>query len=204
MPRAGTPGALLGQLGALRIEAANRLGVEKRGYNLLWVVEMPFFEYDAESGEYVAMHHPFTAPLEECLPYLDTDKAAVRARAYDLVLNGIELASGSVRITDPALQNRIFGLLGLSKEEANEKFGFLLEAFRYGPPPHCGIGLGLDRLVMQLLGADSLRDVIAFPNVQNASELMHELPAAVPSRRCVNSNNNGRKQSQMIRNQRHL
>ncbi|MGM9611047.1 MAG: aspartate--tRNA ligase [Candidatus Woodwardiibium sp.] len=176
----GDTGALLGQLGALRIEAANRLGVEKRGYNLLWVVEMPFFEYDAESGEYVAMHHPFTAPLEECLPYLDTDKAAVRARAYDLVLNGIELASGSVRITDPALQNRIFGLLGLSKEEANEKFGFLLEAFRYGPPPHCGIGLGLDRLVMQLLGADSLRDVIAFPKVQNASELMTECPAAVP------------------------
>ena len=176
----GDTGALLGQLGALRIEAANRLGVEKRGYNLLWVVEMPFFEYDAESGEYVAMHHPFTAPLEECLPYLDTDKAAVRARAYDLVLNGIELASGSVRITDPALQNRIFGLLGLSKEEANEKFGFLLEAFRYGPPPHCGIGLGLDRLVMQLLGADSLRDVIAFPKVQNASELMTEGPAAVP------------------------
>ena len=176
----GDTGALLGQLGALRIEAANRLGVEKRGYNLLWVVEMPFFEYDAESGEYVAMHHPFTAPLEECLPYLDTDKAAVRARAYDLVLNGIELASGSVRITDPALQNRIFGLLGLSKEEANEKFGFLLEAFRYGPPPHCGIGLGLDRLVMQLLGADRLRDVIAFPKVQNASELMTECPAAVP------------------------
>ena len=176
----GDTGALLGQLGALRIEAANRLGVEKRGYNLLWVVEMPFFEYDAESGEYVAMHHPFTAPLEECLPYLDTDKAAVRARAYDLVLNGIELARGSVRITDPALQNRIFGLLGLSKEEANEKFGFLLEAFRYGPPPHCGIGLGLDRLVMQLLGADSLRDVIAFPKVQNASELMTECPAAVP------------------------
>lgn len=176
----GDTGALLGQLGALRIEAANRLGVEKRGYNLLWVVEMPFFEYDAESGEYVAMHHPFTAPLEECLPYLDTDKAAVRARAYDLVLNGIELASGSVRITDPALQNRVFGLLGLSKEEANEKFGFLLEAFRYGPPPHCGIGLGLDRLVMQLLGADSLRDVIAFPKVQNASELMTECPAAVP------------------------
>ena len=175
-------GALLGQLGALRIEAANRLGVEKKGYNLLWVVEMPFFEYDAELGDFVAMHHPFTAPLEECLPYLDTDKAAVRARAYDLVLNGIELASGSVRITDPALQNRIFGLLGLSKEEANEKFGFLLEAFRYGPPPHCGMALGLDRLVMQLLGADSLRDVVAFPKVQNASELMTECPAAVPEK----------------------
>ena len=175
-------GALLGQLGALRIEAANRLGVEKKGYNLLWVVEMPFFEYDAELGDFVAMHHPFTAPLEECLPYLDTDKAAVRARAYDLVLNGIELASGSVRITDPALQNRIFGLLGLSKEEANEKFGFLLEAFRYGPPPHCGMAVGLDRLVMQLLGADSLRDVVAFPKVQNASELMTECPAAVPEK----------------------
>ena len=103
----------------------------------------------------------------------------MRARAYDLVLNGIELASGSVRITDPALQNRIFGLLGLSKEEANEKFGFLLEAFRYGPPPHCGIGLGLDRLVMQLLGADSLRDVIAFPKVQNAGEPMSGAPDVV-------------------------
>lgn len=126
------------------------------------------------------MHHPFTAPLEECLPYLDTDKASVRARAYDLVLNGVELASGSVRITDPVLQNKIFELLGLSDEEAKIKFGFLLEAFRYGPPPHCGMALGLDRLVMQLLGADSLRDVVAFPKVQNASELMTECPAEVP------------------------
>ena len=141
---------------------------------------MPFFEYDAQLGEYVAMHHPFTAPLEECLPYLDTDKASVRARAYDLVLNGVELASGSVRITDPVLQNKIFELLGLSDEEAKIKFGFLLEAFRYGPPPHCGMALGLDRLVMQLLGADSLRDVVAFPKVQNASELMTECPAEVP------------------------
>ena len=172
--------ALLGQLGALRVEAANRLGVERSGYNLLWVIEMPFFEYDAQLGEYVAMHHPFTAPLEECLPYLDTDKASVRARAYDLVLNGVELASGSVRITDPVLQNKIFELLGLSDEEAKIKFGFLLEAFRYGPPPHCGMALGLDRLVMQLLGADSLRDVVAFPKVQNASELMTECPAEVP------------------------
>lgn len=173
----GDTGALLGQLGALRIEAANRLGVEKRGYNLLWVVEMPFFEYDAESGEYVAMHHPFTAPLEECLPYLDTDKAAVRARAYDLVLNGIELASGSIRITDPELQGRMFRALGLSEEEAQAKFGFLLNAFQYGAPPHGGMGLGLDRLVMQMLGAHNLRDVVLFPKVQNMTELMTECPA---------------------------
>ena len=172
----GDTGALLGQLGALRIEAANRLGVEKRGYNLLWVVEMPFFEYDAESGEYVAMHHPFTAPLEECLPYLDTDKAAVRARAYDLVLNGIELASGSIRITDPELQNRVFELLGLTDEEAHQKFGHLIDAFQYGAPPHGGMALGLDRVVMQLLGAESLRDVLAFPKVQNASEPMTNCP----------------------------
>ena len=175
----GDTGALLGQLGALRIEAANRLGVEKRGYNLLWVVEMPFFEYDAESGEYVAMHHPFTAPLEECLPYLDTDKAAVRARAYDLVLNGIELSSGSIRITDPELQQHMFEMLGMTDEEINAKFGFLVDAYKYGAPPHGGAGIGLDRLAMLMCGCDSLRDVTAFPKVQNASELMSEAPSTV-------------------------
>ena len=125
------------------------------------------------------MHHPFTAPLEECLPYLETDKANVRATAYDLVLNGVELASGSIRITDPALQKRIFSLLGLSDEEAYEKFGFLLDAFRYGAPPHGGIGLGLDRLCMQMLGLDNLRDVVAYPKVQNASEPMTDCPSVV-------------------------
>lgn len=171
---------LLSTLGMLRVEAANRAGVEKAGYKPLWVIEFPFFEYDKELGDFVAMHHPFTAPLDECLPYLETDKASVRAKAYDLVLNGIELASGSIRITDPALQKTIFRLLGISDEEAQEKFGFLTDAFRFGPPPHGGMALGLDRLVMQLLGCDNLRDVVAFPKVQNASELMTACPATVP------------------------
>ena len=117
--------------------------------------------------------------MDECLDYLETDKARVRAKAYDLVLNGIELSSGSIRITDPKLQSRIFSLLGLSDEEAKEKFGFLLDAFRFGAPPHGGMGIGLDRLCMQLLGCASLRDVVAFPKVQNASEPMTECPSPV-------------------------
>ncbi len=171
---------VLTQLGALRIELARKLDlIPKDQYNLLWVVEFPFFEYDEDTGEWLAMHHPFTSPLDECLPYLETDKGKVRAKAYDLVLNGIELASGSIRITNPELQNRMFNLLGLSDEEAHRKFGFLIDAFKYGAPPHGGMGLGLDRLVMQLLQADSLRDVVAFPKVQNASELMTSAPADV-------------------------
>ena len=172
---------VLTQLGQLRVEAANRLGVERSGYNFLWVVEMPFFEYDYESGEWVAMHHPFTSPMDECIQYLDSDKGKVRAKAYDLVLNGIELSSGSIRITDPSLQAKIFELLGLSKEEAQVKFGYLLEAFRYGAPPHGGMGIGLDRLVMQMVGASSLRDVVAYPKMQNAKELMTDCPAQVPA-----------------------
>ncbi len=173
---------MLSQLGQLRVEAANRLGIEKTGYKFLWVVEMPFFELDAETGEWVAMHHPFTAPLDECREYLETDKGRVRAKAYDLVLNGIELSSGSIRITDPKLQAKIFELLGLSDEEARVKFGYLLEAFKYGAPPHGGMAIGLDRLVMQMLGASSLRDVTAYPKVQNAKELMTDCPADVPQR----------------------
>ena len=171
---------MLSQLGQLRVEAANRLGIERTGYKFLWVVEMPFFELDAETGEWVAMHHPFTAPLDECREYLETDKGRVRAKAYDLVLNGIELSSGSIRITDPKLQAKIFELLGLSDEEARVKFGYLLEAFKYGAPPHGGMAIGLDRLVMQMLGASSLRDVTAYPKVQNAKELMTDCPADVP------------------------
>ena len=177
----GDNNRVLTQLGQLRVEAANRLGVERSGFNFLWVVEMPFFEYDYESGEWLAMHHPFTSPMDECVEYLDTDKGAVRAKAYDLVLNGIELSSGSIRITDPKLQAKIFELLGLSKEEAQVKFGYLLEAFRYGAPPHGGMGIGLDRLVMQMLGVTSLRDVVAFPKMQNAKELMTDCPAEVPA-----------------------
>ncbi len=167
-------------LGALRQNVAKKLDIiPKDKYNLLWIVEFPFFDWDEELGQFVAMHHPFTAPLEECLPYLETDKANVRATAYDLVLNGIELASGSIRITDPVLQKRIFSLLGLSDEEAYQKFGFLTDAFRFGAPPHGGIGLGLDRLCMQMLRLDTLRDVVAYPKVQNASEPMTECPANV-------------------------
>ena len=171
---------VLSVLGALRQEVAKKLDIVPKGqFNFLWITEFPFFDWDEDLGQFVAMHHPFTAPLDECLDYLETDKAKVRAKAYDLVLNGIELSSGSIRITNPELQGRIFKLLGLSDEEAHEKFGFLTDAFRYGAPPHGGMGLGLDRIVMQMLGCDSLRDVIAFPKVQNASEPMTECPARV-------------------------
>ena len=170
---------VLSVLGALRLEVANKLEIERKGYNLLWITEFPFFDWDEDLQQFVAMHHPFTAPMDECLDYLETDKAKVRAKAYDLVLNGIELSSGSIRITNPDLQQRIFDLLGLSKEEAHKKFGFLLEAFKYGAPPHGGFGIGLDRLVMQMLQCETLRDVVAFPKVQNASEPMTECPSSV-------------------------
>jgi aspartyl-tRNA synthetase len=171
--------SVLSTLGAVRCEAAKKLDIIGDGFNLLWIVEFPFFDWDEDTQQFVAMHHPFTAPLDECLDYLETDKGAVRAKAYDLVLNGIELSSGSIRITDSLLQGRIFKLLGLSEEEAHQEFGYLLDAFKFGPPPHGGMGIGLDRLIMQLLKADSLRDVIAFPKVQNASEPMTECPSKV-------------------------
>lgn len=168
---------VLTTLGALRVELANKLDLPREGLGLLWITSFPFFEWDEEAGQYVAMHHPFTAPLDECIPYLDSAPDKVFAKAYDLVLGGIELASGSIRITDPELQGRMFKALGLSDEEAHEKFGFLTDAFQYGAPPHGGMGIGLDRLVMQMLGASNLRDVIAFPKVQNMTELMTECPA---------------------------
>ena len=172
--------SVLSVLGALRQEVAKKLDIIPTDrFNLLWITEFPFFEWDEDAQTFVAMHHPFTSPMDECLEYLETDKAQVRAKAYDLVLNGVELSSGSIRITDPALQKRMFSLLGLSDEEAYEKFGFLTDAFRFGPPPHGGMGIGLDRLVMQMIGADSLRDVIAFPKLQNASEPMTECPSPV-------------------------
>ena len=171
---------VLSVLGYLRQGLAKKLGIIPEGrFDLLWITEFPFFEWDEESQQFVAMHHPFTSPMDECLDYLETDKANVRAKAYDLVLNGIELSSGSIRITNPELQKRIFSLLGLSDEEADRKFGYLLDAFRYGAPPHGGMGIGLDRLVMQLLGCESLRDVIAFPKLQNASEPMTDCPSVV-------------------------
>ena len=171
---------VLSTLGLLRGEVARKLDIiPKDKYNFLWITEFPFFDWDEELGQFVAMHHPFTSPLDECIPYLETDKAKVRAKAYDLVLNGIELSSGSIRITNPDLQAQIFSLLGLTDEQAHEKFGYLLDAFRFGAPPHGGMGIGLDRLIMQMLGCDSLRDVIAYPKVQNATEPMTECPAPV-------------------------
>ena len=170
---------VLSVLGSLRGEVANKLDIIPDGFNCLWITEFPFFDWDEEAGQFVAMHHPFTSPMDECLEYLETDKAKVRAKAYDLVLNGIELASGSIRITNPELQNRMFAMLGFSEEEAHEKFGFLTDAFRFGAPPHGGMGIGLDRLVMQMLKCNTLREVVAFPKVQNASELMTQCPAKV-------------------------
>ena len=176
----GKNSTVLSVLGALRQAVAKKLDIiPENQYNLLWITEFPFFDWDEDAQQFVAMHHPFTSPMDECLDYLETDKGSVRAKAYDLVLNGVELCSGSIRITNPDLQARIFSLLGLSDEEAHNKFGYLLDAFKYGAPPHGGMGIGLDRLVMQMLGCESLRDVIAYPKVQNASEPMTECPAAV-------------------------
>jgi len=176
----GKNSTVLSVLGALRQAVAKKLDIiPEKQYNLLWITEFPFFDWDEETQQFVAMHHPFTSPMDECLDYLETDKGSVRAKAYDLVLNGVELCSGSIRITNPDLQARIFSLLGLSDEEAHNKFGYLLDAFKFGAPPHGGMGIGLDRLVMQMLGCESLRDVIAYPKVQNASEPMTECPATV-------------------------
>lgn len=170
----------LSVMGALRLTVAKELGIiPEDKWNYLWITEMPFFEYDEESGEWLAMHHPFTMPLEECIPYLDTDKSKVRAQAFDLVLNGTELSSGSMRITDCELQNKMFELLGMEQEEIDAKFGFLVEAYKYASPPHGGMGIGLDRLAMLICHADSLRDVTAFPKVQNASELMSGAPTYI-------------------------
>ena len=156
---------------------AKRLDIIPEGYDFLWITEFPFFEWNEETQAWDAMHHPFTMPLDECLEYLDTDPGKVRAKAYDLVLNGVELLSGSIRITDYELQEKMFDALGLTKEEIAQKFGFLVDAYKYGAPPHGGAGIGLDRLSMIMCGADSLRDVIAFPKVQNASELMSQCPS---------------------------
>lgn len=170
----------LSVLGALRLTVAKRLDIIPQDkYNFLWITEFPFFEYNEETGNWDAMHHPFTAPLDECIPYLETAPEKVYANAYDLVLNGTELSSGSIRITDPELQAQMFRALGLSDEEAEQKFGFLTGAFRYGAPPHGGMGIGLDRLCMIMTGSDSLRDVIAFPKVATSAELMSGAPGPV-------------------------
>ncbi|MCI8388188.1 MAG: aspartate--tRNA ligase [Clostridiales bacterium] len=165
-------------LGALRCEIAKRLGlINPNEYKMLWVTEFPLLEYDEEDGRFYAMHHPFTMPMEEDLQYIESDPGKIRAKAYDIVINGTEAGGGSVRIHDAEIQSKMFDLLGMTHEEANEKFGFLLEAFQYGVPPHAGMAYGLDRLVMLILGLDDIRDVIAFPKVQNASELMSRCPS---------------------------
>ncbi len=169
----------LSVLGALRLTVAKRLNIIPDTFNFLWITEFPFFEYNEETGNWDAMHHPFTSPLDDSLQYLDTAPEKVFAKAYDLVLNGVELSSGSIRISDPELQKKMFKALGLSDEEAAEKFGFLVDAYRYGAPPHGGMGIGLDRLAMIMCGCDSLRDVIAFPKVSNSSEPMSGAPAGV-------------------------
>ncbi len=166
-------------LGALRLTVAKQLGIIPEGYNFLWITEFPFFEYNEETGNWDAMHHPFTMPLDECIQYLGTAPEKVFAKCYDLVLNGVELCSGSIRINDPELQEKMFKLLGLTEEEIAAKFGFLVDAYKYAAPPHGGMGIGLDRLAMLICGADSLRDVLAFPKIKDASELMSDCPAEV-------------------------
>ncbi len=168
-------------LGALRLMTAKRLDIIPEGWNFLWITDFPFFEYDEELDKWVAMHHPFTMPKDECIQYLDNAPEKVIAKAYDLVLNGIELSSGSIRINDYELQQKMFESLGLTQEEIDAKFGFLVEAYKYAAAPHGGMGIGLDRLAMLMTGCDSLRDVTAFPKVQNASELMSKAPGNIDS-----------------------
>ena len=167
-------------LGALRIECAKRLDLIKEGlYEFVWITEFPLFEYSKEEDRFVAKHHPFTAVMDEDVDMLESDKVNCRAKAYDIVLNGSELGGGSIRINTPEMQKRMFRALGFTDEQAQEQFGHLIEAFKYGAPPHGGIAYGLDRIVMHLAGLSSIRDVIAFPKVQNASELLTACPGEV-------------------------
>ena len=168
-------------LGALRIELAKRMDlIDPKQFNFLWVTEFPMFEYSEEQGRYLAMHHPFTMPMEEDLALLDTKEPwEARAKAYDIVLNGCELGGGSVRISMNDVQEKMFTALGFSKEEAYDRFGFLLNAFKYGVPPHAGLAFGFDRMIMLMTGSESIRDVIAFPKVKDASDLMSEAPNVV-------------------------
>ncbi len=165
-------------LGALRCECAKRLGLlDPMDFKMLWVTEFPLLEYSEEDGRFYAKHHPFTSPMDEDLPYIDSDPGRVRAKAYDFVINGTEVGGGSIRIHDAAIQSKMFDVLGMSREEATLKFGYLLDAFKYGVPPHGGLAFGFDRLIATLLGIEDIRDVIAFPKVQNASELMTKAPS---------------------------
>ena len=170
-------------LGALRLELARQMELlDKNEYKFLWITEFPLLEWNEEQNRFTAMHHPFTMPMEEDIQYIDSDPGRVRAKAYDIVLNGNEIGGGSVRIFNQEIQSKMFEVLGFTPEQAQEQFGFLLNAFKYGVPPHAGLAYGLDRLVMLMAKQDSIRDVIAFPKVKDASDLMTEAPAAVDTK----------------------
>jgi len=170
-------------LGALRLHLAHENNLIPEGrHDFLWVTDFPLLEWNADDQRFYAMHHPFTAPRAEDVALIGTDPGAARARAYDVVMDGMELGGGSIRIHDPELQRRLFATLGIDEAEARERFGFLLEAFRYGVPPHGGIALGLDRMVMLMAGRDSIRDVIAFPKTTSATCLMTKAPSTVDDR----------------------
>ena len=167
-------------LGALRLELAKELELlDPNQYNFLWVTEFPLLEWSDEENRFMAMHHPFTMPMDEDWDQIDSNPGAVRAKAYDIVLNGTELGGGSVRIHQDDIQEKMLEVLGFSKERAHEQFGFLLDAFKYGVPPHAGLAYGVDRMVMHMVHADSIRDVIAFPKIKDASCLMTQAPGEV-------------------------
>jgi aspartyl-tRNA synthetase len=176
----GSPEQTQNALGLLRLEMANRLGLRpKDTFRPLWVVDFPLLEWNEETQRFFAMHHPFTSPKPEDIPMLDTDPRKVRANAYDLVINGVEIGGGSVRIFDSELQARMFKILGFSPEQAEAQFGFLMNAFRFGAPPHAGIAFGFDRLVSLFAGLDSIRDVIAFPKNNSGRDVMNDSPSPI-------------------------
>jgi aspartyl-tRNA synthetase len=180
---AGAAATIAPALGALRLELARQLGwIPENRWEFVWVTDFPLFEWHPDDGRWYSTHHPFTSPDPRDLDRLDSDPGSVRARAYDVVLNGTELGGGSIRIHDPRLQSQVFRILGIGEEEARQRFGFLLDALRFGAPPHGGLALGLDRLVMLMAGATSLRDVIAFPKTASATDLMTEAPSEVDPR----------------------
>ena len=177
---AGPPSMVNESLGQLRVHLGGELGLIPEGvYNFLWVVDFPLLEYDREGDRFVSIHHPFTSPAENDIGLLETEPGRVRARAYDMVLNGSEIGGGSIRIHQEGVQARVFELLKIGPDEARQKFGFLLDALKYGAPPHGGIAFGLDRIMMILTGADSIRDVIPFPKTQKAACLLTEAPGLV-------------------------